>query len=189
MSATQELSVNQPFQVRFGGVGGQGIVLSGRLLGKAAALFDGKDAVCTQAYGPEARGGASRADVVISDDQVDYPFVTKADVLAVFFQEAYVMFRDCLKPDGLMIVDSVLVQPFEEDEHIHAIPATTIAEKLGTRMAANVVMLGYLVGKTGIVSRESIEKAIRSTMKAKIVELNVKAFDAGMKLAREDSTS
>lgn len=186
MSAIQEHSVSPTYGVRFGGVGGQGIVLAGRLLGKAASLFDGKEAVCTQTYGPEARGGASRSDVVISDGQVDYPFVTEADVLAVFFQEAYVLFRDCLKPGGLLIVDSELVQPFEEDKNLHSIPATKIAEELGTRMAANVVMLGYLVGKTGIVSREAAESAIRSTMKKKIVELNLKAFDAGMRLAQED---
>lgn len=189
MSATQENSLNSTYQVRFGGVGGQGIVLSGRLLGKAAALFDGKDAVCTQTYGPEARGGASRSDVVISNHQVDYPFVTKADVLAVFFQEAYIMFRDCLKPDGLLIIDTALVKPLEEDKNLHAIPATKIAEELGNRMAANVVILGYLVGKTGIVSRESVENAIRSTMKAKIVELNLKAFDVGMRLAEESGTT
>jgi len=189
MATALENSISPTYQVRFGGVGGQGIVLLGRILGKAAALFDGKDAVCTQTYGPEARGGASRTDVVISDNQIDYPFVTKADVLAVFFQEAYVMFRDCLKPDGLMIVDTVLVQPFEEDKHIHGIPATSIAEELGNRMAANVVILGYLVGKTGIVSRESIESAIRSTMKAKIVDINLKALDAGIQLAKEDDAS
>jgi 2-oxoglutarate ferredoxin oxidoreductase subunit gamma len=189
MATAQENSISPTYQVRFGGVGGQGIVLLGLILGKAAALFDGKDAVCTQTYGPEARGGASRTDVVISDNQVDYPFVTKADILAVFFQEAYVMFRDCLKPDGLMIVDTVLVQPFEEDKHIHGIPATKIAEELGNRMAANVVILGYIVGKTGIVSRESIESAIRSTMKAKIVEINLKALDAGIQLAKEDDAS
>jgi 2-oxoglutarate ferredoxin oxidoreductase subunit gamma len=188
MAAVPEHSQSPTFQVRFGGVGGQGIVLSGRLLGKAAALFDGKDAVCTQTYGPEARGGASRSDVVISDSQVDYPFVTQADVLAVFFQEAYILFRECLKPDGLLIVDTELVQPLAEDKNIHGIPATKIAEELGSRMAANVVILGFLVGMTDIVSRESVENAIRSTMKAKIVELNLKAFDAGMQLAAESGT-
>jgi len=188
MSAKQENAISPTSQIRFGGVGGQGIVLAGRLLGKAAALFDKKDAVCTQTYGPEARGGASRSDVVISDNQVDYPFVTEADVLAVFFQEAYVMFRNCVKPDGLLIVDTELVQPFEDEKNLHGIPATKIAEALGTRMAANVVILGYLVGKTGIVSRESIESAIRTTLKEKIIDINLKAFDAGMQLAKEDGT-
>ena len=176
-------------QVRFGGVGGQGIVLSGRLLGKAAALFDGKDAVCTQSYGPEARGGASRADVVISDDSVDYPFVISADVLAVFFQEAYVMFRSGLRPGGLLLADADLVQPEDDEQDIHRVPATRIAEELGTRMAANVVMLGYLIGATGVVSRESVEAAIRSTVKPHILELNLKALDAGIQLAAENKAA
>ena len=90
-------TTNTKYQVRFAGVGGQGIVLVARLLGKAAALFDGKEAVCTQVYGPEARGGASRADVVISDATVDYPFVTEADALAVLFQDAYTRFRPRLR--------------------------------------------------------------------------------------------
>ncbi|MGI9205176.1 MAG: 2-oxoacid:acceptor oxidoreductase family protein [Woeseiaceae bacterium] len=188
MSATAEQTISPSCEVRFGGVGGQGIVLAGRLLGKAAALYDGKDAVCTQTYGPEARGGASRSDVVISDDQVDYPFVTRADILAVFFQEAYVMFRDCLKPDGLLIIDTGLVQPGDDDHDLHGIPATEIAEGLGSRMAANVVTLGYLVGKTGVVSQESVIKAIRSTLKDRIVDMNLKAFEAGVQLAQEDST-
>jgi len=189
MSANQQDSVSPTYGVRFGGVGGQGIVLAGRLLGKAAALFDGKDAVCTQTYGPEARGGASRSDVVISDEQVDYPFVTKADVLAVFFQEAYVLFRDALKPGGLLIVDTELVQPYADDKNLHRIPATKIAEEIGSRMAANVVMLGFLVGMTGIVSRESVENAIRTTMKEKIVDMNLKAFDAGMQFAAESNAN
>jgi len=188
MSAKPENAFDSSCEVRFGGVGGQGIVLAGRLLGKAAALYDGKDAVCTQTYGPAARGGASRSDVVISNEQVDYPFVTKADVLAVLFQEAYVLFRDCLKPDGLLIVDTGLVQPLGGDQNLHGIPAAKMAEGLGSRMAANVVTLGYLVGMTGVVSEESVVKAIRSTLKAKIIEINLKAFDAGVQLAREDSS-
>jgi len=176
---------SQATQVRFGGVGGQGIVLSGRLLGKAAALFDGKDAVCTQSYGPEARGGASRADVVISDDTVDYPFVIAADVLAVFFQEAYLLFRSSLRPGGMLLIDEDLVHPDDDQQDLYAIPATRIATDLGTKMAANVVMLGYLVGLTDIVSRESVEEAIRSTVKEKVIELDLKALDAGLRLAAE----
>lgn len=173
-------------QIRFGGIGGQGIVLAGRLLGKAAALFDGKEAVCTQTYGPEARGGASRADVIISDAPVDYPFVTAADVLAVFFNEAYLKFRDDLRPGGMMIIDTGLVQPRDDEEGICGLPATQIAEELGNRLATNVVMLGYLVGKTGVVSRESVEEAIRMTVKAHIVELDLNALEAGIALAQAE---
>lgn len=176
---------NSSTGVRFGGVGGQGIVLAGRLLGRAAALFDGKDAVCTQSYGPEARGGASRADVVISDHRVDYPFVIEADILAVLFQEAYIMFRAQVRRGGLLLAEAELVQPGDEDENLHVVPAVRIATELGNRMAANVVMLGYLVGASDIVSRESVEQAIRTSVKPHILDLNMKALDAGMALARE----
>ncbi|MDH3747885.1 MAG: 2-oxoacid:acceptor oxidoreductase family protein [Gammaproteobacteria bacterium] len=182
-------SASTTSQIRFGGVGGQGIVLAGRLLGKAAALFDGKEAVCTQTYGPEARGGASRADVIISDSPVDYPFVTDADILAVLFQEAYTRFRSRLKPGGTLIVDTGLVQPSADDENVCGLPATKIAEDLGSRLATNVVILGYLVGKTGVVSRESVEAAIRATVKKQIVDLDLKALDAGMSLAQSNGSS
>ena len=189
MSDTSKNSATTTTQIRFGGVGGQGMVLAGRLLGKAAALFDGKEAVCTQTYGPEARGGASRADVVISDSPVDYPFVVEADVLAVFFQEAYTKFRSSLKPGGMLIVDTGLVQPAEDEQEVYGIPATKIADDLGNRLATNVVMLGYLIGKTGVVSRESVEQSIRATVKKHVIDLDLKALDAGLRLAQEDGAS
>jgi 2-oxoglutarate ferredoxin oxidoreductase subunit gamma len=189
MADSKSNSANSTSQVRFGGVGGQGIVLAGRLLGLAAAIFDGKEAVCTQSYGPEARGGASKTDVIISDKPVDYPFVIEADVLAVLFQEAYAKFRPTLRTGGTLIIDTGLVTPSEDDKKVFGIPATKIAEDLGTRLATNVVVLGYLVGKTNVVSRESLEEAIRATLKPKIVELNLKALDAGISLAQSDGAS
>ena len=175
-------------EVRFSGVGGQGIVLAGRLLGKAAALFDGKHAVCTQSYGPEARGGASRADVVISDAPVDYPFVRDADVLVVFFQEAYAKFQPRLRPGSMVILDNELVQHVDGDENTFGLPATRIAEELGSRLATNVVMLGYLIGKTGIVSRKSAEESIRATVKKSVVDLDLQALDAGIQAAKDDNS-
>jgi 2-oxoglutarate ferredoxin oxidoreductase subunit gamma len=189
VSDTNSIAATGMIQIRFGGVGGQGMVLAGRLLGEAAALFDGKEAVCTQTYGPEARGGASRADVIISDRPVDYPFVTEADVLAVLFQEAYTRFRPRLRPGGILIFDTVLVQPFEADENVCGLPATKIAEDLGSRLVTNIVVLGYLVGKTGVVSRDSLEEAIRATVKKRFVDLDLKALDAGMSLAQGDLAS
>ncbi len=190
MSGPEHESVGMTVRIRFGGVGGQGIVLAGRLLGKAAALFDGKEAVCTQTYGPEARGGASRADVVISDRPVDYPFVTQADVLAVLFQEAYTRFRSRLRPGGTLIVDTSVVQPFAEDLGVVCgLPASEIAEDLGSRLATNMVILGYLIGKTGVVSRESVERAIHTTVKKRGVDLDLQALDAGLALAQEHQGS
>jgi len=181
-------SASTNYQIRFGGVGGQGIVLLSRLLGIAAALFDGKEAVATQSYGPEARGGAAKADVVISDTPVSYPFVTEADVLAVLFQDAYTKFRPQLREGGTLIVDADLVRPAAEDSDAIVIPAIRIAEELGSKIVANIVILGCLVGKTGVVSRESVEEAIRSTVKEHVVDLDLKALDAGIRFAQGDTT-
>lgn len=189
MSEPANKVTNSTWQIRIGGVGGQGIVLASKLLGVAASLFDGKEAVCTQAYGPEARGGAARSDVVISDKPVDYPFVTEADVLAALFPEAYMKFRPMLKPGGTLIVDSELVKVSEDEENVCSIPATKIADDLGNRLARNVVILGCLIGKTGVVSRESMVAAIRANMKAKIVDLNIKALDAGIRFAQSGEAS
>ena len=189
MSKKNGNGANTISEIRIGGVGGQGIVLAGRLLGIAAALYDGKEAVCTQSYGPEARGGASRSDVIISDQPVDYPYVIEADVLAVLFQEAYVRFHTRVKPGAILIINSDLVQPLDDQENVHSIPATQIADGLGNRMVANIVILGYLVAKTGVVSRESMEQAIRETMKQQHIDLDIKALDAGISRAQSDGSS
>jgi 2-oxoglutarate ferredoxin oxidoreductase subunit gamma len=189
MAQTQNNTTDSTWQIRFGGVGGQGIVLSSKLLGIAASLYDGKEAVCTQAYGPEARGGAARSDVVISNQPVDYPFVTEADVLVALFPEALTKFRPMLKAGGTLIVDSGLVQVPDSEENVCRIPATSIAQELGNRLASNVVILGCLVGLTGVVSRDSMEHAIRATMKPKIVALNIKALDAGIRFATSGESS
>lgn len=189
MAQSDTSAQNSTWQIRIGGVGGQGIVLASKLLGIAASLYDGKEAVCTQAYGPEARGGAARSDVVISDEPVDYPFVTEADVLAVLFPEAYSKFRPMLKPGGILIVDSGLVKVPDDEQNVHRIPATQIADEVGNRLARNVVILGFLVGITGVVSRDAMVEAIRKAMKPKIVELNIEALDAGIEFARNEGAS
>lgn len=173
-------------QVRIGGYGGQGIVLAGTLLGKAASLFDGKEAVFTQAYGPEARGGASRADVVISGEPIDYPYVTAPDILVVLFQAAYASFAGALKPGGLLIVEEDLVQLDDTAPSASLLPATRIAEELGNRIVTNVVVFGFLVGKTGVVSTAAAEKALRATIKPGALDLNLRAFAAGLDRARAD---
>ncbi len=173
-------------QIRIGGYGGQGIVLAGMLLGKAASLYDGKEAVFTQSYGPEARGGASNVDVVISDETIGYPLVTAPDILVVLFQEAYTRFRPSLKEGGTLIIEEDLVHPEEEGITYSSIPATRMAEEVGRRIVTNVVVLGYLVGKTGVVSREAAVQAIETTVKEKTIELNLRAFTAGFERAQQD---
>jgi 2-oxoglutarate ferredoxin oxidoreductase subunit gamma len=189
MANTETNGSGKTWEIRIGGVGGQGIVLASKLLGIAASLYDGKEAVSTQAYGPEARGGAARSDVVISDEAVDYPFVTEADALVVLFPEAYAKFRPMLKPGGTLIVDSGLVKVADDEENVIKIPATQIADEVGNRMARNVVVLGCLIGATGVVSRDAMVQAIRKSMKEKIVELNIRALDAGIEFAQSGEAS
>lgn len=178
-------------EVQFAGFGGQGIVLAGYITGKAVSLYDGKSASMTQSYGPEARGGACASGVVISDDAskpVDYPKVREPDILVVMSQEAYHKYIDALKSGGILIYDADLVtpEPPRTDIQSYAIPATRIAEeKLGKRIVANVVMLGALVSLTGIVSEDSMRKAIQTTVKKDFVELNDQAFDLGLEAAKQ----
>ncbi|MDH3645901.1 MAG: 2-oxoacid:acceptor oxidoreductase family protein [Gammaproteobacteria bacterium] len=174
-------------EIRLGGVGGQGIALAGTLLGKAAAIYDGKNAVFTQTHGPEARGGASRADVIIGEKAIAYPFVTHPDILAVLFPEAYEKFRPDLKPGGVLIVEADLVNPSAEDADAVRLPATEIAKELGSRLATNIVLLGYLVGATGVVSREAMQDAIRATVNKRHLDLDMRALDAGFELADRDT--
>lgn len=166
-------------EVRLAGYGGQGIVLAGLLLGKAAALYDGKEAVFTQSYGPEARGGASSADVVIADGPVDYPLVSRPDCLVVMFQEAYERYRPDLTDGGLLVLDQDLVKPDAAEGAFRAIPATRLAEGLGKKIVANVVMLGFLTAVSGLVSRQAVEAALRSTLAPRLLDLNLRAFQAG----------
>lgn len=176
-------------EIRLGGVGGQGIALAGTLLCRAAAIYDGKEAVFTQTHGPEARGGASRADVVISDEPVAYPFVTQPDVLAVLFPEAYEKFRPDLKPGGILIVEADLVKLHAGDEWAVQLPATRIANEIGSKVVMNIVLLGYLVAATGVVSRDGIEQAIRETVNPDFLELDMRALHAGFELADADRNS
>ncbi len=179
----KQLASEETIEIRFGGVGGQGIALAGNLLGKAASLFDGKEAVFTQTHGPEARGGASRADVIISDRAIGYPFVTHPHILAVLFMEAYEKFRPDLRPGGMLIFDAGLVTPHADDADALALPLTRIADELGSKMAANIVLLAYLAASTGIVSTEALREAIRVTVSERHLDLNLKAFDAGLALS------
>ncbi len=169
-------------EIRIAGFGGQGVALAGYILGKALALYEDLEAVMTQAYGPEARGGASSANIVVSDEPVDYPFVQSPDILVAMSQEGYTKFRPTAKPDALILIDDELVEPLPDDQPF-GIPATRLAEGLGKRVVANVIMLGFVTSVTGIVSREAMEKAIEDSVRPKIVPLNLQAFGMGFEHA------
>ena len=169
-------------EIRLAGFGGQGIGLAGLILGKAVSLYDGYEAVMTLAYGPEARGGASSTNLVVADRPIDYPFVQEADILVALSQEAYTRFRDEAKPEAIVIIDEDLVQPSPKDTCLK-VPATKLAEDLGRRIVANVVMLGFFTAATSLVERESIEDAIKSSVRENVIELNMKAFTVGYEYA------
>jgi 2-oxoglutarate ferredoxin oxidoreductase subunit gamma len=171
-------------EIRLAGFGGQGIGLAGLILGKAVSLYDGLEAVMTQAYGPEARGGASSTNLVVADRPIDYPFIQEADILVTLSQEAYTRFRPEAKPNAVVIIDEDLVQPSPQDTCLK-VPATKLAEDLGRRIVANVVMLGFFTAATNLVERESIEDAIKSSVRENVLELNMKAFAAGYEYARK----
>jgi 2-oxoglutarate ferredoxin oxidoreductase subunit gamma len=169
-------------EIRFSGFGGQGIVLAGYILGKALTIYDELEAVMTQAYGPEARGGASSANIIVSDEPIDYPIVRRPDILVALSQDAYTKFKPTAKPSALILIDEELVKPAEDNQH-HAVPATRLAEDLGKRIVANVVMLGFFTAVTGVVSHEAMEKAIMSSVKPQTAPLNLNAFAAGYEYA------
>ena len=175
-------------EIRIAGFGGQGIVLAGYVIGKALALYDGYHAVMTQAYGPEARGGASSANIVVSDKPIDFPFVQQPDVLVALSQEAYTRFRRSTKQDAFVLVDEDLVKT-EPDDEVLKIPTTHLAEELGKRIVANIVMIGFFTGVTGLVNHLAVEKAIRTSVKQNTVDLNINAFQTGLRYANIQGAS
>jgi 2-oxoglutarate ferredoxin oxidoreductase subunit gamma len=173
-------------EVRLAGFGGQGIILSGQILGKAAALFENKNAVFTQSYGPEARGGSCSADVVISDNTIHYPKVGMPDVLVLMSQGAWVTYGGQLKVGGVLILDGDLVTPDREQEGVTVfrVPATRLAEGMGRKIVANIVMLGAVGALSGLVSYESLKKSVLASIPPGTEELNVSAFDTGYEYGR-----
>lgn len=171
-------------EILIGGVGGQGVVLSGILLGTAATLFDGKKAVQTQSYSSELRGGSARAEVIISEEPVSDPQVRRPDILIVLAEDALPKYIGRIKPKGLLVIDSDLVKGAKPgDYEILPIPATSIADKeMGNIIVANLIILGALIKKTNLLSVDSMEKAIEVSVPKKATALNLSAFRRGLEL-------
>jgi 2-oxoglutarate ferredoxin oxidoreductase subunit gamma len=176
--------------VKLGGFGGQGIVLSGYILGKAASIFDNKEAVLTQSYGPEARGGACSADVVISEGSVDYPYLKDIQILVVMSQEAYTSYTRHLGKGKKLLIDEDLVELDKKEcerkkWQVFRIPATRIAEELGKKIVANIVMLGFFTAVTDVVSYGAMKSAILSSVPKGTEKLNEGAFSKGYEYGKE----
>ena len=168
-------------EVRIAGYGGQGVVLAGQILGKAA-VYDGKNALQTQSYGAEARGSAARSEVIISDGKINFPAVRKCDILVAMNQESLNKHLEALKENGILIVDSTYVKEIPETKaKVYKVPATETAQKtFGASLYANMVMLGALAKITNLVSVEALEKAIKESVPPKTVETNINALKKGL---------
>ena len=175
------------YEVRLSGSGGQGLILAGKILAEAAAIYEGRNAVQTQSYGPEARGGASKAEVVISDGEIDYPKAIELDLLLALTQESCTKYSGDLKEGSILILDSSMVKDLPEgDYRVYSAPITEIAvEKIGKAVVTNIVALGILTRISGIVAEESMKKAILARVPKGTEELNMKAFDEGFRTGGE----
>ena len=171
-------------EVRICGFGGQGIVLAGLILGKAASVYSDFHAVQTQSYGPEARGGASRSEIVIADEPVGFPGVMEADILVAMSQPAFDKYTGDVKKDATIIVDPSLVIDTKGFDPIK-IEFTALAEDLGRKIVANIIMLGSLTRLTGVVSEDAITQAVLDSVPPRTVDLNKKALQAGFDAAEK----
>lgn len=174
-------------EIRLGGFGGQGIITAGKIVGKAAAIFDKKNAVFTQSYGPEARGGACSSEVVVSEEDIAFPKVQTPDIVILMSQEAYVKFGNNLPKGAIMLTDSELVKMDKKPEgvEVYSLPATSIANELGKRMVANIVMIGFLAGIDNAISEKALRESVLSSVPKGTEELNTKAFEKGLEHGRK----
>lgn len=177
--------------IQFCGFGGQGIVLSSVIFGTAAVTKEGLNGVQTQSYGSEARGGECQAELILSQGAINSPLAERVDILVAMSQSAFDKYLDRLRSDGTLIIDPELVETpaiFPDalgDVNLAEVPATRIASDLGARIAANMVMLGFLQQATGLLSGDALFDTIRDNVPPRFTELNLKAAAQGMALARD----
>ena len=168
-------------EIRIAGFGGQGVILSAIVIGKAGCIYEGGFSTMTQSFGPEARGGACSAQVILSDSPVLYPYVTRPDVLVVMSHEAYSIFAPQVRENGTLIIeqDLVRVDKIPTGVRVYSCPATRLAEELGKKMVLNIVMVGFFGAVTGLLQPDSLRNAIADSVPEAYRDLNRKAFDKG----------
>jgi 2-oxoglutarate ferredoxin oxidoreductase subunit gamma len=168
-------------EIKLGGFGGQGVILSAHIIGKAASIYADKYSTMIQSFGPEARGSSCSAQVIIADEPVAYPYVNRPEILVVMSQEAYTKFLPELKDGGILITESDLIQADNLNPSIRhfAIPSTRIAEELGRKLILNIVMVGFFAAVTKILDKQSVYKAVESSVPKGTETLNLNAFNRG----------
>ena len=172
------------FEIRLSGEGGQGLVLAGKILAEAAVIYEGMNATQSQSYGPEARGGASRSEVILSDEDIDFPKAMQLDLLLALTQEACDRYVKDLKPTGILLVDSDAVKALPKGTfRLFAIPLIRSAkEKLGREVVANIVALGVISRFLKVVSEDALREAIVTRVPKGTEEINQKAFELGLSM-------
>lgn len=177
----------QRYEMRFSGSGGQGMILAGIIMAEAASIYGDKNASQSQSYGPESRGGASRSEVIISNEELDYPKATSIDAMLAMTQDACNKYCKDVKKGGILLIDSDEVKDAPKgDFKVYSVPITTIARnELGKTIVANIISLGIITGLTNIVSNEAIEKAVLARVPAAFLDLNKKALQVGFEKAAE----
>lgn len=177
-------------EIKFGGFGGQGVILAGIIIGRAASIYDNKFATLTQSFGPEARGSACSAQVILSEERIFYPYVSRPEILLVMSQEACNRFLPQATDDATVIIENDLVRPknLKPGMKLYGIPATRLAEELGRKMILNIVMVGFFTAVTRLVNHVAVREAVRTSVPEGTEKMNLKAFergyDYGLQLAR-----
>ncbi len=168
-------------EIKFGGFGGQGVILAGIIVGRAASIYNNKFATLTQSFGPEARGGACSAQVIVSDGKILYPYVTKPEILLVMSQEACIKFLPEANENATVIIEEDLVKPgdVKPGMNLYGIPATRFAEELGRKMILNIVMVGFFASVTKLIDYEAAREAVIASVPTGTEALNSKAFERG----------
>lgn len=168
-------------EIRVTGYGGQGVILCGYLIGKAAALHGGLHATLNQSFGPEARGSACSAQVIVSDEKILYPYLRVPNIMIAMSKEAYNKFEAEMHGGGIMLVDEDLVPEAKSTKNVklYKIPATRIAEDLGRRIVLNIVMLGFFTAISKLIDHDAVRKTVETSVPKGTEELNLKAFDSG----------
>lgn len=171
-------------ELRICGFGGQGVILAGFILGKAASVFMDFNAVQSQSYGPEARGGAARSEVIVSDEKIGYPRPISVDLLVAMSQESFDTYRTDIRKDTVIVVDPDLITRHSIGQPVYKVHAQQIAEQLGNKIVTNIVMIGAATSIFGLLEPEAVKKAVIDSVPSRFRDLNVKAFEKGLEAGK-----
>ena len=175
--------------IRISGLGGQGVIMTGMIIGKAAAIFEDRQATLIQAFGPEARGSTVSAQVMVSDGPIAYPYIRESDILLAYGQGAFDKFAPELKPGGILVYEEELVSPdngLKAGVRTFGIPGTRLAEEeMGRRIVFNMVMSGFFAAVTDIIAPQAVRDAVKDSVPKGTESFNLKAFDLGFEYGKE----